>query len=247
MRIATQNLNWGGDPSAPGCNGLPRLQQLVMSLGKIDADILVLTEYKSGVLGDELKALLANSGYPHFVCQKQNRFVLGTAIESRRTMKVAELPIAQTTEPWRSVGASMDGVDVFGLYFPLKTKPAYWDWLLANARKLRDGHVILIGDFNTGKIQVDEVGKTFDCQEQHDALEAIGFVDTWRAAHPEMRDYTWYSSLKNGFRLDYIWASPSLAPGIKRVWLDHEPRLALHSDHSAVAADLSIPAVSSHV
>ncbi len=136
----------------------------------------------------------------------------------------------------------MGGVDVFGFYFPLgDPKDVYWDWVLANADELRDRNVILMGDFNTGKMRVDEAGESFGCQEKHEALEGLGFVDLWRAMYPKGRDYTWYSSAGNGFRLDYIWASPSLSPLVRRVWHDHEVRLALHSDHSSVVADLSIP------
>ena len=242
MRIATQNLNWGGEPTAPGCDGEPRLVRLVPWLAKIDADILVLTEFKSGPLEEELKALLADAGYPHLLSHPQEPFKLGTAIASRQPLSVVELPLPTMTEPWRSIGVCVDGVDVFGFYFPLNgAKQLYWDWLLANAQKLRDRNVALLGDFNTGKVLVDEAGETFDCQDKHEALEEIGFIDTWRAANPTGRDYTWYSAYGNGFRLDYIWASPPLAHRIQRVWHEHEARLARYSDHCAVLADLSVP------
>jgi exodeoxyribonuclease-3 len=242
MRIATQNLNWGGEPTAPGCDGEPRLKRLVPWLAKIDADLLVLTEFKSGALEEELKALLAVAGYPHLLSHPQEPFKLGAAIASRQPFKLAELPIQTSSELWRSIGVCVEGVDVFGFYFPLKeAKQLYWDWLLANAEKLRDRNIVLLGDFNTGKIRVDEAGETFDCQDKHEALEEIGFMDTWRAANPTGREYTWYSPYGNGFRLDYIWASPPLVPSIHRVWHEHEARLARYSDHSAAVADLSVP------
>jgi len=242
MRIATQNINWGGEPTAPGCDGGPRLKRLVPWLSSLDADLLVLTEFKSGPLGDELKELLADAGYPYFSSHKQEPFKLGTAIASRRPLSVVELPIPSSTESWRSIGVDIDGINVFGFYFPLnEAKLTYWDWLLANAEKLRNDDVILLGDFNTGKTRIDEAGETFDCQDKHEALEKLGFVDTWRSAYPKGRDYTWYSSYGNGFRLDYIWASPPLAQRIQRVWHEHESRLSLSSDHSAVVSDLFIP------
>lgn len=242
MRIATQNLNWGGEPTAPGCNGEPRLHRLVHWLAGLDADILVLTEYKSGALGDELKKLLATEGYPHLLSHTQEPFTLGTAIASRWPLTVIELPIPPSIDPWRSIGVNVEGIIVFGFYFPLKdAKSPYWDWLLANAEMLRERDVLLVGDFNTGKFRIDEAGETFDCQEKLGALEELGFVDTWRAAYPQGRDYTWYSSYGNGFRLDFIWASPLLAPRVQRAWHDHEGRLTLSSDHSAVVADLFLP------
>ncbi len=242
MRIATQNLNWGGEPTAPGCDGSPRLSRLVPWLAKIDAEILVLTEFKSGPLGDELKSLLAEAGYPHLLSQPQGPYKLGTAIASRLSLTPIELPIPSPVEPWRSIGVRVDGVDVFGFYFPLnEAKKEYWDWLLVNAENLKDSNAILLGDFNTGRILVDEVGETFDCQEKHEALERLGFIDAWRSMHQDDRDYTWFSSMGNGFRLDYIWASPQLAQCIRGISHKHDGRLARYSDHSAVIADLSIP------
>jgi len=242
MRIASQNINWGGEPSAPGCNGEPRLGQLVSRLAEIGADVLVLTEFKAGPLGDELRVLLAVAGYPHLLSHPQEPYSLGTAIASREPLRAVDLPVPGAGEPWRSIGVSVGGVDAFGFYFPLgEAKQVYWNWLLSNAQELRDRNVILLGDFNTGKTRVDEAGETFGCPDKHEALESIGFVDTWRAKYPKGRDYTWYSSAGNGFRLDYIWASPSLAPLVRSVWHDHQVRLALHSDHSTVVADFSIP------
>ncbi len=241
IRIATQNLNWGGEPSAPGCGGEPRLKRLVPLLAKLDADLLVLTEFKSGALGEELKDLLAQSGYIYFLCNTQEAFKLGTAIASRRPIKVVELPILAVTEPWRSLGVTIDGIDVFGFYFPLnEPKQLYWDWVLNNAAKLHDRDIVLMGDFNTGKIRVDETGETFDCQDKHETLERLGFVDAWREFYPKGRDYTWYSSYGNGFRLDYIWVSPGIESRIQRIWHDHEARLTLFSDHSTVLADITI-------
>lgn len=242
MRIATQNLNWGGGPNAPGCDGEPRLARLVPRLAELAADVLVLTEFKAGPLEDELRALLAVAGYPHLLSRPQGSRSLGTAIASRQPLNAIEFPVPSTPEPWRAMGVSMGDVDVFGFYFPLgDAKHVYWDWLLANAEQLRHRSAILLGDFNTGKKRADEAGETFDCQDKHEALERLGFVDLWRAAYPKGRDYTWYSSAGNGFRLDYIWASPEVAPSVRRVWHDHEVRLALLSDHSCVAADLAIP------
>ena len=217
-------------------------------LARLGADLLVLTEFKSGALGDELRELLAHEGYSHFLSHPQGTFSLGTAIASRQSITAVELPIPAAAEPWRSLGVAIDGIEMFGFYFPLKeAKPLYWDWLLNNAEKIRDSNAVLLGDFNTGKIRIDEAGETFDCQEQHEALEKLGFVDTWRSSYPKGRDYTWYSSAGNGFRLDYIWASPRLAPRIQRVWHDHEVRLTLSTDHSTVVADISTPENASQV
>ena len=82
MRIATQNINWGGEPIAPGCNDEPRLARLVPRLVELAADVLVLTEFKVGPLEDELKALLAVAGYLHLLSHPQGPRNPGTAIAS---------------------------------------------------------------------------------------------------------------------------------------------------------------------
>ncbi len=171
MRLVTQNLNWGGETKAPASDGEPRLVRLVPLLSKLNADLLILTEYKDGPLGDELKERLANEGYPHMVSLKQPSFKLGTVIASRLPLTSVDLPIPAMTEPWRSVGVQINDINVFGFYFPLgEAKEHYWDWLLANAKELRAHKVLLVGDFNTGKILIDEAGETFDCQEKQEAL-----------------------------------------------------------------------------
>lgn len=239
LRIATLNINWGGEPKAPACDGEPRLTRLVPWLSGLNADLLILTEFKDGPLGDELKERLAEQGYPHVAGQVQPAYKLGVLAASRQPLSHVGLPIPATMEPWRSTGIRLAGIDVFGFYFPLgEAKERFWDWLLANAQELQGRDVLLAGDFNTGKIRIDEAGETFDCQDRHEALEALGFVDTWRSAFPKGRDYTWYSPGGNGFRLDYIWASGPIASRVQRVCLEHESRLALLTDHSAVVADI---------
>jgi len=34
-------------------------------------------------------------------------------------------------------------------------------------------------------------------------LIELGWVDAWRFLHPAKREFTWFSSANNGFRLDY--------------------------------------------
>jgi exonuclease III len=246
IRIATQNLNWGGEAAAPGADGQPRLSRLVSTLESLDADVLVLTEFKTGVLGDEVETLLADAGYPHFLHHPQEPYRLGSAMASRMPLTPTPFPVPPPFDPWRAVGATVGGIAIFGVYFPLREpKRTYWNWLLENARVLRDCPVLLAGDFNTGKAFVDEVGDTFDCQGEFIALESLGYDATWLNGNGDNRDYTWYSTAGNGFRLDYLWASPTLGARLSRAWLDHRTRTERASDHSAVIADFVIPSAPS--
>jgi exodeoxyribonuclease III len=239
IRIATQNIQWGGDP-APGGDGMPRLTRLMPHLSDLDADLLVLTEYKSGIRGDELRDLLHASGYPQLYHGfPPTPYSLGTAIAARVPVVAAQIPIPSAMDPWRCTGVNYQGIDIFGFYFPLKDMPAYWDWVLANAKELVSREAVLIGDFNTGKHFVDEEADEFSCSDKHTELEKIGFIDTWRAANPDDRGSTWYSSANRGFRLDYIWASPSVLKQISAIRHNHDARNAGNTDHSAVIAEIS--------
>lgn len=238
VRIATQNIQWGGDP-APGGDGQPRLVRLLPYLVALDADVLVLTEYKSGARGAELQRSLRNAGYEHFFHQSPpTRYSLGTAIASRIPVEPTQAPLPAVMDPWRCTAVRLGDIDIFGFYFPLEGMPAYWDWVLANARVCLPRKTILMGDFNTGKHFIDEEQNVFLCAEKHLALEKIGFRDTWRAVNASDRGATWFSSAKRGFRLDYIWASPLIAAQVENVLHNHDARIAGMTDHSAVLADI---------
>jgi len=210
-------------------------------LARLDADILVLTEHKSGGRGDELADLLEETGYPYLLHRTPRSPSLGTAIASRLPLTQIDLPIPSVIDSWRSLAVRVADIEVIGFYFPLgEAKAHYWDWVLANAAELLPRNTILIGDFNTGNHGIDEIGRTFYSSEKHAALEDLGFIDTWRAANPAGREYTWYSSAGNGFRLDYIWASPLLAARVTSIRHDHEARLAGATDHTAVIAEVML-------
>lgn len=246
LRIATQNVQWGGDP-APNGDGYPRLARLMPHLVQLDADILVLTEFKAGERGEQLALLLEAAGYPHLLHRTPSHatsrgYALGTAIAARHPMTAVELPIPSPDAPWRSVSVSFCDIELAGFYFPLgSAKAPYWDWVLSNAAALAARNVALIGDFNTGKHFVDEQGSTFTSPEKIEALEALGFTDAWRSHHPTEREFTWYSDAGNGFRLDYAWLSRSLLPRVLAVRHDHAARTAGVTDHSAVVIDLHLP------
>jgi exonuclease III len=101
-----------------------------------------------------------------------------------------------------------------------------------------EGRSLLLGDFNTGKHYLDEAAATFTCSEYFEQLETQGWVDVWRHRNPRAREYTWYSSAGNGFRLDHAFLSPPLLPQVCRVVYSHREREAAVSDHSGLVLDI---------
>jgi exodeoxyribonuclease-3 len=72
-----------------------------------------------------------------------------------------------------------------------------------------------------------------------DAIEQIGFRDLWRHRYPDRREYSWFSTRNNGFRIDHAFLSRSwpLAPSTVRY--SHEERIAGLSDHSPLILELA--------
>jgi exodeoxyribonuclease-3 len=65
-----------------------------------------------------------------------------------------------------------------------------------------------------------------------DAIEQIGFRDLWRHRYPDRREYSWFSTRSNGFRIDHAFLSQELAAYAGTVHYSHEERIAGLSDHS---------------
>ncbi|MCV7102667.1 endonuclease/exonuclease/phosphatase family protein [Mycobacterium palustre] len=130
-----------------------------------------------------------------------------------------------------------------------KRKQLLWERAVEYAAAHEDRRVIIMGDFNTG-FRIDTEGEMFRLSRYMTSLIDIGFVDTWRYLHRNVRDYTWYSKRKNkgtansedlnGFRLDYIFVSPALRHSIAKATILHQPRTAGVSDHASVLAEINM-------
>ncbi|MCG8591625.1 MAG: exodeoxyribonuclease III [Proteobacteria bacterium] len=110
--------------------------------------------------------------------------------------------------------------------------------------------VLVMGDFNTAHQEIDlarpkdnRKNSGFlpeECAELDRWVDA-GWVDSFRASHPEGGHYTWWRQWggareKNvGWRIDYVFASPAAMKYVKKafIWPD-----AKGSDHCPVGVDL---------
>jgi exodeoxyribonuclease-3 len=94
-----------------------------------------------------------------------------------------------------------------------------------------------MGDFNTAHEPIDltnwktsQKASGFLPEERAKLSEALalGFVDTYRALHPDSVQYTWWSQRfgvreRNiGWRIDYVWVSQALMTRVREAFiLDH--------------------------
>lgn len=230
MRLLTLNLRHGGGARVPA---------LLDVIASHDADAVVLTEFRMGRSGQALLDGLAGRGWVHAAHSEPATRTNGVLVASRASFR--PVPTRVTRPEWRRhwVEVEFDRLRLVGVYFPLgRPKLPFWAWFMEPAMALASERALLLGDFNTGKHRLDETGVTFFGPEYIDRLEALGYVDAWRAQHPDARDYTWFSARGNGFRVDHAFASRSLAPAISSARHSHAERDSRVTDHSGLVIEL---------
>lgn len=114
----------------------------------------------------------------------------------------------------------------------------------------RNKPVIVCGDFNAAHTEIDlarpemnhrSAGFTDEERRGIKNYLANGFIDTFRALHPDERRYTWWSHWGQarernvGWRIDYFLISESLRPQLKAAEI-HENYLG--SDHCPISIEM---------
>jgi len=115
-------------------------------------------------------------------------------------------------EPYRMVSVDFDTFRLLGINMPnLLAKIPYWEALTAALPSQSANRALAIGDFNTCRPYLDEAGAIDATAHYMDAIEQIGFCDLWRDRYPDRREYSWFSTRNNGFRIDHAFFSQELA------------------------------------
>jgi exodeoxyribonuclease III len=231
MRILAWNIRQGGGS---------RLSRIVAALATHHADVLVISEYRGGDSGARLRAALREAGYTHASTARPPPGGNGVLIAARHPFDEGAPLDGAGPEPYRIVRAYFGPLRLYGVYMPnLLKKVPYWEALIAAlAAEPLMAEAVAIGDFNTCRAYVDEPGAIDPCAHFLDAVEAIGFCDLWRRRYPDGREFSWYSTRGNGFRIDHAFLSPALAGRAGVIRYSHDERLGGLSDHSPLILDL---------
>jgi exonuclease III len=172
----------------------------------------------------------------------------GLLIASRWPLTPLDISLdGMPTQRWLSVRVERETPLLLGgVYVPNRdefggVKYAALDALVALANAHRDEPMIIVGDFNTGRIGLDETSRYFDEREDAfmRAMEHADWASALRLVHGDTPHASyWHAQSGNGFLIDHAFVAPTLAPQVAGCTLDHEPSV-WPSDHAALMVDLT--------
>ena len=244
VRLVAWNIRAGGGR---------RIELIADQLRRWRPDVVALSEFRGTPASAWLAEELAARGLPH------QRTTAESASEVNSLLIASRWPIRTRpnsdapTEPNRWLLAGIEAPTPFAIgamHIPNRVTGRKGDYLasvLDLTRRWRGGPALIVGDTNSGRIDLDEEVSTFDLREDRwmRSLDAGGWADAFRALHGERRAYTWYSpNGRNGFRLDEAFINRALQPRLRAaryVWGkprgERTPRREVLSDHAALIVD----------
>lgn len=252
MKIVSWNVN--GLRAVYKRNFLEWLEE-----SKIDIVCLQETKIQEGQIPFDL---IYPQNYFSYFNSAQKKGYSGVAVYSKRKPVIVEKKIgfSRFDDEGRILQLKYTNFTLINLYLPhggrqkenLGYKLEVYDYLLTSFRKVREKQLILIGDFNIARSELDLARPKenfnnimFTSQERKriDQLIALGFVDTFRKFHQENGNYTWWPYYANarqrnlGWRIDYVFTSKSLSPRVKDAFILKE---VLGSDHCPVGVEIRV-------
>jgi exonuclease III len=233
--IVAWNIRHGGGSGE-------RSQEIVAALPGFDADVIVLTEFRSSSTGSLIKAALARLGYSVSHPDVPER--ANSVLAASRDRMIASYPLDPSLSDQRHLWVvELGWLKLCAVYMPLDlAKLPYWEALRRSAAD-ESGPDLFIGDFNTGNNVIDLApgASPFVLSEHFDEFGKGRLRDVWRARYPEAREYTWYSErANNGFRLDHAFAAAHVFERVIRCEYVHAMREQGLSDHSALRMEIAM-------
>lgn len=228
------------------------------SFRALDADIFALQETKM----QEGQAILELPGYMQYWNSAEKKGYSGTAVFTRRAPETVTygIGIDEHDHEGRVITLAFPEFFFVTCYTPnsqrglerLAYRMTWEDAFRAYLQKLdAEKPVILCGDLNVAHTEIDlknpktnhhNAGFTDEERGKFDELLSAGFVDTFRALHPDATGaYTWWSYLRKarltnaGWRIDYFVTSARLKENIAAATIHAD---IYGSDHCPVGLEL---------
>lgn len=203
------------------------------------------------------------SGTAIFSKEPALRYQDGFPDDIIETYKVTGDTYGNPNDEGRVIAAEFEKFWVVTVYTPnskgdlsrLSLRYDIWDRaFLAYVRQLEQTKPVLFcGDLNVAHQEIDlarptqNVGKhgfTNEERERFDDFLAAGYIDTFRAIYPDMRDvYSWWTAWGGardsnvGWRIDYWLASSGIAPNVVDAAVHAD---VMGSDHCPVSIEVEI-------
>ncbi|HIF92836.1 MAG: exodeoxyribonuclease III [Myxococcales bacterium] len=227
------------------------LQEVRAGLDVIPAEVLALDDYQHHYVAAERKGY---SGVGLLSRRKPDR--LDISLEEERFDSEGRLQIARFGRLIIANGYFPNGSGKDRSNDRVEYKLDWYRALFDRLQKWRRAgyRVLVMGDYNTAHKEIDlarpkDNRKTSgflikECEELDRWAEA-GWIDTFREFESGPGHYSWWSQrfgvrAKNvGWRLDYVFASPSAMPFVRNAFIEPD---VMGSDHCPVGVDLD-PAI----
>jgi exodeoxyribonuclease III len=253
VRVVSWNIRAGGGRRVPA---------IADQIARWAPDVVALSEFRATPPSSDLARALNRHGLAHQLSTASSGFpgVNALLIASRWPLARVRLRTAPSVESGRWLLARVAApcaITLGAMHVPNRVtgrKFPFLDAVLGVAHGWRRGPALLVGDTNSGLIDLDEQVPAFNVEEDGwiRGLEAAGWADAFRRLRGARRAYTWYSpNGGNGFRIDQAFVNRALRPRLQSAsyaWgatpggrPRGAPRHAL-SDHAALLLDLDAAA-----
>ena len=101
-----------------------------------------------------------------------------------------------------------EGITIINVYAPNIGANQYIQQMLTTTKGEIDSNTIIVGDFNIPLTPMDRSSKqkiNKETQALNDTIDQIDLIDIYRTLHPQVAEYTFFSSAHGTFsRIDHI-------------------------------------------
>lgn len=220
-------------------------EKIVAAVLDEEPSLIALQEYPSGPNAAAAEVIFTVNGFVPFTRPAKARPFRTIVFAPQGAQLSASPPNLAENDPfWVDVQLGGLGVSAAHIAIPkyAALREMHWQVALSLVSSKLDTAHILIGDLNTTRHGIDQVGDSISGDQYLRDLETAGWTEAWRMTHPEPapREYSWYHRLGSGFRFDQAWLSPTLAPRLIGAHMIHDVRERGLSDHSMLVVEVDV-------
>lgn len=228
LSVLSWNIRQGGGS---------RVREICGAIAEMEANIVILSEYKNNDRGATIRASLLAQGYRY-------QGVSDAASDVNSVLVVSKLPGDFILHPKSDDTYAANILEfrtavfgVIGVYLPHKKKHKLLSYIQSYLEKSALPYIVA-GDYNTGINGVDQEGSSFWYQPEMKAWSSIDYSDAYRYIKGDVSTYSWYSHQGNGFRYDHVYVADMILGIVANCDYVHKWREQNVSDHSPMIIEL---------